>query len=113
MSVLKGGIIGLFMCAALAAGAQGDLIDKVAAVVGNEIILQSEIEVQALQITQGGAVTDQARHIALEALMFEKLLLNQARLDSVEVSDDYIYATIDQRIQYLSLIHISEPTRPY
>ena len=51
MSVLKGGIIGLFMCAALAAGAQGDLIDKVAAVVGNEIILQSEIEVQALQIT--------------------------------------------------------------
>ena len=114
MSVLKGGIIGLFMCAALAAGAQGDLIDKVAAVVGNEIILQSEIEVQALQITQGQAVTDQARHIALEALMFEKLLLNQARLDSVEVSDEYIYATIDQRIQYyISLLGSEEAFEEY
>ena len=113
MSVLKGGIIGLFMCAALAAGAQGS--DRQGCRCGGQRNHPaSEIEVQALQITQGGAVTDQARHIALEALMFEKLLLNQARLDSVEVSDDYIYATIDQRIQYyISLLGSEEAFEEY
>ena len=100
MSVRNWGLSLLFLTATSAVFAQGDLIDKVAAVVGNEIILQSEIELQALQMTQGAPVNEQARSVALEGLLFEKLLLNQARLDSVEVSEEYIAATIDQRIQY-------------
>lgn len=88
----------LFVCAS--GFAQGDLIDKVVAVVGNEIILQSEVEIQALQSAQGGEVTGNIRAQTLEGLLFEKLLINQARLDSVEVDEERINQTIDQRINY-------------
>lgn len=80
--------------------AQGELIDKVAAVVGNEIILTSEVELGALQATEGQPVNDQIRGIVLEQLMFEKLLLNKARLDSVDISDAQVDAEIEQRLQY-------------
>lgn len=94
--------------------AQGDLIDKIAAVVGNEIILKSEVELGSLQMTQGQPVTDEVRAINLENLMFEKLLLNQARIDSVEVSEAEIQGEIEQRLNYyISLLGSEEAFETY
>jgi peptidyl-prolyl cis-trans isomerase SurA len=78
----------------------GDLIDKVIGVVGNEIVLLSDLEMQALQVNEGIEPDDQRRCMVFEELLFQKLLLTQARFDSIEVGESEIQQTIEQRLQY-------------
>ncbi len=79
-------------------------IDKVAAIVGKNIILQSDIEVQYLQLRMQGSVSGTARSLQcqiLEDMMFQKLLLNQAEMDSITVSNDQVEDEIERRINML------------
>jgi peptidyl-prolyl cis-trans isomerase SurA len=74
------------------------VVDEIVAVVGNEIILYSDIQIQKNQIKQQGyrgVLTDCQ---VLEEILFEKLLLNQAKIDSVEVTDDMVQVELDKRI---------------
>ena len=60
---------------------KSQVIDKVVAVVGKNIILQSDVESQYLQYRmQGGAegTASSLRCEILEEMMFQKLMLNQA-----------------------------------
>jgi len=78
--------------------AQPQIIDEIVAVVGNEIILHSDIQIQKNQIKAqgyGGDITDCE---VLEEILFEKLLLNQAKVDSVEVSDEMVLTELEKRI---------------
>ena len=60
-----------------------------------------DIEGQKLQaLQQGVEVNEETEGLILEELMFEKLLLHQAEIDSVEVTDDEVNRELDQRIQY-------------
>ena len=80
---------------------QNTVIDKAVAQIGDEIILLSDIQKAKLQMIQEGmevSSKDDAR--ILEELLYQKLLLNQAKLDSVEVSDDQVNANMEQRIRY-------------
>lgn len=80
---------------------KGELIDKVIAVVGNEIVLYSELEAQLEQFrAQGYPIDNNSRANVLEDLLFQKLLLHQARIDSVEVSEAEVQAEIDRRLEY-------------
>lgn len=77
------------------------VIDKVVAVVGSEILLLSDIEKQIIQYkTQGTQVDEELKCRIIEDLLFTKLLVNQAKLDSVEVSDKQVEAELDRRIKY-------------
>jgi peptidyl-prolyl cis-trans isomerase SurA len=78
------------------------IIDKVVAIVGENSILYSDVENQYLQyIMQGYTANSQSIRCRLfEEILFAKLLLNQAQLDSVEVSDDQVEAEMDRRLQY-------------
>lgn len=79
------------------------LIDKVVAVVGDKAVLLSEIEGQKLQAKQQGiTLTKEDETLILEDLMFQKLLLHQAEIDSIEVSEQQVTAELDQRIQYFA-----------
>jgi peptidyl-prolyl cis-trans isomerase SurA len=73
------------------------IIDKVIAVVGNEIVLKSDIDVQKSQILANGGKVDGDCSV-LEDLLYEKLLLNQAKLDSIEISESQIQSQLDRRI---------------
>ena len=76
-------------------------IDKVEAVIGNEIVLTSEIESQYLQyLSQGGIKSPDIRCEMIEDLMFQKLLINQAKLDSVQVSNEEVEQEIAKRLTY-------------
>lgn len=56
---------------------------------------------QYVQYTnQGNPPDSNARCMILEELLFHKLLLNQAQLDSVEVTDSQVESEIDRRIRY-------------
>jgi len=81
------------------AAAQGVLVDGVLAVVGKNIVLKSDLN-QALEAQQKQnpqIEIDQCN--VFEELLLEKLLLHQADLDSVEVSEEEVQANIDRRIE--------------
>ncbi len=81
--------------------AQNNVIDEVIAVVGDNAILKSDIEHQYEQALVEGAnyAGDLKCHLFEQALV-SKLLLNQAKLDSVEVGENEVVNQVDQRINY-------------
>lgn len=89
------------------ATAQRAVIDKVVAMVGGEIILLSEIEEQySLIAAKDPNVQPEQRCSIMEQLMAVKLLVNQARLDSIDITDEEIEeqlnARIDQILTYMN-----------
>jgi peptidyl-prolyl cis-trans isomerase SurA len=83
--------------------AQREVIDKVIANVGGEYILLSELEEQIALITdrQGGKLPPDARCLMLDNLLTQKLLVNQAKIDSVEVKDEEVEAQLNARIEQI------------
>ena len=74
-------------------------LERIIAVVGNEIVLQSDVDAQLFQMEASGMpVTDVCP--VVEQLMLQKLLLHQARLDSIMVDDGEVTAQIDRRLEY-------------
>ena len=99
-------IIIAFMLLALpmmAQNRQPQVVDKVVAVVGKNIILQSDIENQYIQYRLQGMAEGTGKEVRariLEDLLLQKLMLNQAEMDSISVTDDQVEAQMDQRIRY-------------
>ncbi|MDX1684273.1 MAG: peptidylprolyl isomerase [Saprospiraceae bacterium] len=78
---------------------QSEIIDKIAAYVGSELVLLSEVEEQFQLMKDRGVVSDESQKCdILENLMVQKLLVNQARLDSIEVLEEEIELQLDARI---------------
>ena len=96
-------IAALATCLAPRAQAQParQMIDGIIAIVGDEPVLYSDVASRIEQARQGGERVDDATVCSqLEDLMYEKLLLDQARLDSVVVDEAQVDAELDQRIRY-------------
>jgi len=80
-----------------------ETIDKVIAIVGEKPILYSEIESQKIQLLQQGMTIDKdVDCFLLDEFMLQQLLIHQAEIDSIEVTEDMVKAELDQRIQYFS-----------
>lgn len=82
------------------------MLDKVVAVVGGSSILYSEVDEYARQLTaqrrQEGYTSDRdPMNEALEALMTQKLLFNQAQIDSVKINDADIAAHVEDQVQQM------------
>jgi len=76
-------------------------LDGIIAVVGDEIVLDSDIRERVLQAKlEGRTVTEDQECSLLESILFEKLLLHNARLDSLEVTDAEVMSEIDRRLAY-------------
>ncbi len=85
----------------LKAQQDGTVIDKIVAVVGDNTILKSDIESQVVSMRANGVlVDDKTKCQMFEELMFQKLLLHQAELDSVTVTDAEVESEIDRRLNY-------------
>lgn len=75
------------------------LVDGIIGVVGDEIILRSDLENQKIQAkAQGVKLDDNVDCVVMEDLLYEKLLLHQGGIDSVEVSEAQIQSELDKRI---------------
>ncbi len=95
------GLFALFLASQLLA--QREVIDKVIANVGNEYVLLSELEEQIALISekQGGKLPPDARCMMLDNLLTQKLLINQAKIDSVEVKDEEVESQMNARIEQI------------
>ena len=120
--MLKKGMLGAAF-ALLVAGAgafaqkQQVMLDKVVAVVGSSSILHSEVAEYARQLTaqrraEGYTSDRDPMNEALEALMTQKLLFNQAQIDSVKINAGDIATHVEQQIQNMKPRGRSPNSRP-
>jgi peptidyl-prolyl cis-trans isomerase SurA len=91
-----------FMMLTVSASAQkypDGIVDKSIAVVGNEMIMISDLEEEVQMMRAQGIMSDRnARCEILESMMEAKLFLMQARLDSLEVNNDMVEGELRNRI---------------
>jgi peptidyl-prolyl cis-trans isomerase SurA len=118
--------LALFFGTATIGLAQPVLADGVVAVVGNEIILQSDVSIMKETLKREGQ--DRSECEVLNELILEKLLVHHAAIDSVVVDDAEIDDNISRRLEQLiaqigserrlteyykkSVIEIKEEMRP-
>lgn len=82
---------------------QSLLIDRVVAVVGRGAILHSDLATAVEQVRSGGVKVDQQVICTeLEDLLYGKLLVEQARIDSIVVDEAQVEAELDRRVRYFS-----------
>ena len=66
-------------------------VDEIIGVVGDEIILMSDLENALVETYKGKSAPVEVRCQAFENLLYQKLLLHHAKVDSVEVDDSEVH----------------------
>ena len=94
---------------------KGGLVDKTVAVVGNEVIMISDIESEVQQMQAQGRSSDRdMRCTILERMMENKIFLMQARIDSLTVNFDMVEGELSNRIdQYRTYLGGDEEMEKY
>jgi len=89
------------LCAQSGTEAKKIVADKIAAVVGDRIIMYSDIKnTIADYVRQGAQIPQDAECQILDQAILSKVLMQQAEKDSLPVTDEEIEAELDQRIRY-------------
>ena len=81
----------------------GTTIDGIVAVIGKSIIMRSDLEKHFNDYTAQYRTVENPDEIyctILENLVYNKLMLHQAELDSIEISDEEVDYRLNARIQY-------------
>ncbi|MDO9339588.1 MAG: peptidylprolyl isomerase [Bacteroidales bacterium] len=92
-------IIGLFLPGVLTVNSQ-KLVESVAAIVGNEVIYLSDLENTITDLRRGGNKTpvDQLRCNVFQEMLVSKLFIDQARIDSITVTDDAVEGELNMQM---------------
>ncbi|MEI6508372.1 MAG: peptidylprolyl isomerase [Bacteroidota bacterium] len=95
-------VISIAMCF-LAQAQQGKLIDEIVGVVGENIILESEVEIEFQQLQKEmPKVSDSVKCEILKQQIINKLMLTKAQLDSIELPDERVDGELEKRIRYFA-----------
>lgn len=104
MTTLRSTILSICLVLFLLSGTSAQkarMLDQVVAIVGEEIVMQSDIENQVLQLrAQNYYGGGDLKCTVLEDLLVQKLLLNQAALDSIDVSMTQVEQELEMRLRY-------------
>ena len=96
-------LLAVMLCLSASVKAQkydNGLVDKVIAVVGSEMIQLSTLESEVSQMILMGMVSDRnIRCRVLEDKLTQILLLNQAKLDSLEVNEGNVEMRLEEQLQ--------------
>ena len=78
---------------------EGVVIDKIIAKIDDYIVLKSDLERSYLDyLSRGQSKSESAKCELLESLVVNKMLVAQAEIDSVEVSEEEVRFELDQRV---------------
>ncbi len=82
-------------------GMKGQILDRIVAVIGDKIILSSQVEDNYNYYIINGQKDDGTLKCSiLENLILDKLMLNKAELDSIVVSESQVDSEVDRRVQF-------------
>lgn len=76
------------------------IIDEVIAVVGNTPILRSELEVLITQLDPDIEVTEEVKCDMFQKLLINKMLVHQAEIDSIPLTDQEVEDRIDNNLRF-------------
>jgi peptidyl-prolyl cis-trans isomerase SurA len=98
-----------FAASIYTANAQGENLDKIVAIVGDKIILRSEIDAAFEDYKrENPSIGDSIKCQLMEQTLLQKVLIEQAALDSVIVSDEEIEGSLENRIRYFVSMYGTE-----
>ncbi|MCC8095424.1 MAG: peptidylprolyl isomerase [Tannerellaceae bacterium] len=90
-------------CCSFLVVAQENIIDEIVWVVGDDAILRSDIENQRLYLqNEGQRLNGDPYCVIPEQMAVQKLYLNQAKIDSVEVSETQIIQEVERWMNYVT-----------
>lgn len=102
---MKRGSIIVLLCTTIFVAPMPDLksqtlVESVAAIAGNEVIYLSDVENSVIDLKRNGSrvSNDVLECGVLQELLISKLFLDQARIDSIEVTDDMVEGEVTMRI---------------
>jgi peptidyl-prolyl cis-trans isomerase SurA len=82
---------------------ESKVVDRVAAIVGSAIILQSDVDREYAQnLAQGAPEDERLKCYILQQQLTQKLLAQQAAIDSIEVSEGELDDNINSRMRYMT-----------
>ena len=91
----------ILACLSCVVYAQDNVIDEIVWVVGDDAILRSDVESQRLYLQNEGQRLDGDPYCVIpEQMAIQKLYLNQAKIDSVEVSESQVIQEADRWVNY-------------
>ena len=92
-----------------------NIIDEIIWVVGDEAILRSEVENERKRMLyQGEKIDGDPYGVIPEQMAIQKLFINQAIIDSIEVSDDQVEAQVDAQMNmFIAQIGSKEKLEEY
>lgn len=93
----------LLVCSVCVAKAQeaDNVIDEIVWVVGDDAILRSDIETQRLYMQNEGQRFDGDPYCIIpEQMAIQKLYLNQAKIDSIDVNENQVIQSVDQWMNF-------------
>ena len=94
-------ILTSFNCLHLRAQEKEQVIDQIIAIVGGNIIKLSDVEHQYIQyLSEGYTKTENIKCSMLDQLLYHKLLLNQAQLDSVKITEEQVDNELERRMRF-------------
>ena len=100
------GLLFYFMASlpAILAQQAGKVVDQIVAVVGDNIILQSEIEMEFEQLKRQAdeGLSDTLKCELLRQKLIERIFLNKAQMDSIPVSEERVDTELEKRIRYFA-----------
>lgn len=93
-------IIVFFMLTGIFSANAQVLVESVAAIIGDEVLFLSDVEEMVYDMRRSGNKTpaDQLRCNIFEELLISKLFLDQARIDSIIVTDDMVESDLNVRL---------------
>lgn len=92
----------LLACSIVGVKAQDNVIDEVVWVVGDDAILRSDVESQRLYMLNSGEKLDGDPYCVIpEQMAIQKLYLNQAKIDSVEVPEAQVIQSVEQWMNFV------------
>ena len=91
----------ILACLSCAVFAQKNVIDEIVWVVGDDAILRSDVENQRLYMQNEGEHLDGDPYCVIpERLAIQKLYLNQAKIDSIEVNENQVIQEAERWVEF-------------
>ncbi|WP_421918459.1 peptidylprolyl isomerase [Marinifilum sp.] len=108
--------ITLLLLSILTLNAQDNVVDKIIAVVGNQEVLKSDVEERFKQLKANGYTSGSVdlKTEIFEDLLIQKLMIAQAAIDSIEVTEQEVEDDLDRKMQmYIQRIGSKEKLEQY
>lgn len=101
-------LICILLTDSMKAQGQQQSTDKIVAIVNDRIVLKSDVDAEILNYMRQSEIdgqevnfSEEIWYSALQSMVDNYVLLEKAKLDSIEVSDDMVTRNMDQRINQL------------